>query len=168
MDRKTKKTVLITTIIFFVITITFMAYKINNIKELEDRSGTYFYKINILKEDSKRLSKWDVGISKNDIKTSINESDSNREALDKFRIIVDGISRKKTSLFLLSLYLTFIIVILVIIHKDKQIYKSKKQKIVFLVFITLLMIFLIYKIFTSSIGLNGLYKDASYYFKLIS
>ena len=91
MDRKTKKSVLITIIVFFVIAITFMVYKINNIKELEDRSGAYFYKINILKEDSKRLSKWDVGISKNDIKTSINESDSNREALDKFRIIVDGI-----------------------------------------------------------------------------
>jgi len=168
MDRKTKKAVLITTIIFFIIAITFMFYKINNIKALQGSSGAYFYKINILKEESKRLSKWDIGISKNDIKTSVNESDSNRKTLDKFRTTIDQISLKKITLFSLSLYLIFILIIFVITKKNKQIYKNKKEKIILQVFITLLVIFLVYKIFTSSIYLNGLYKDAIYYFKLIS
>jgi len=168
MGGRTKKILVVGFIaLVFIVTVS-MYFLFNNRKDLAFRSGTLFYKVNILNEDSARIYKWDVGISKNNIKNSVNQSESNREALDKFRKTINEISVEKFSLFLLILYLIFVLIVFVTVEKDNQIYKSKNDKKLFRLVIIMLMIFLIYKIINCSIELNGLHKDIIYYFNIIS
>lgn len=168
MDSKTKKILLSASIAFTAIFMVSMFYTFNKNKDFEFRSGTYFCKITILDEATKRVYKWDVGISKNNIKNNVKESELNKKALENFRKTINEISSKKLSLFLLILYLTFVIIVYVSVQKDSKIYQIIDDKKSFQYFITLLMIFLIYKVFISYIKLDRLHKDAIYFFKLIS
>ncbi len=144
-----------------------MLYISNNSQALEFRSGKYYCKIDILNENSIEILKWNVAISKNNIKNNIIENDFNKETLRSFRNNINEIRFKRFYLFLFLLYLIFILKIFRNLRKDSQLCKRENNKKSLEPFITIIMIFLIYKIIISSIELNQLCKDIVYYFNLI-
>ncbi|WP_291582240.1 hypothetical protein [Clostridium sp. UBA6640] len=167
MSSKTKKKILIDSVIFTIIFVVFMLYIFSNSQVLESRSGKYYWKMDILNENSIRILKWNVAISKNNIKNNIIENDFNTEALRSFRDNVIEIKFKRFSLFLFLLYLIFILKIFINLRRDSQFYKRDNNKKSLQPFVTIIMSFLVYKIIISSIELNQLCKDVVYYFNLI-
>jgi len=167
MSSKTKKKILIDSVIFAIILVVFMLYISNSSQGLEFRSGKYYYKMDILNENSIRILKWDVAISKNNIKNNIIENDFNKETLRSFRDNVIEIGFKRFSLFLFLLYLIFILKIFINLRRDSQLYKRENNTKSLQPFVTITMSFLVYKIIISSIELNQLCKDVVYYFNLI-
>lgn len=167
MSSKTKKNILIDSVIFAIILVVSMLYIFNSSQELEFRSGKYYCKIDILDENSIRTLKWDVGISKNNIKNDIIENNFNKETLENFRNNISEISVKRFHLFVFLLYLIFILKIFINLRRDSQLYKRENNKKSLQPFVTITMSFLVYKIIISSIELNQLCKDVAYYFNLI-
>ena len=168
MDSKTKKIVLIASMVLIVITAISLFYSINITKDFEFKTVAYFCKMEIINEGNTNVYKWDIGIAKNNTKSGIIENESNGESLEKFRGTVGRITRKRFEVFLVILYLIFILIIFASVQKDSQILKNESNKKSFQLFIVLLIIFLIYKISISFFELNGLYKDINFYFSLIS
>ncbi|HCQ91701.1 MULTISPECIES: hypothetical protein [unclassified Clostridium] len=167
MSSKTRKKILIDSVIFAIILVVFMLYISNYSQGLEFRSGKYYCKIDILNENSTEILKWDMAISKNNIKNNIIENDFNKETLENFRNNISEISVKRFHLFVFLLYLIFILKIFIDLRKDSQLYKRENNKKSLQLSITIIMIFPIYKIIISSIELNQLCKDVVYYFNLI-
>jgi len=168
MDRKTKKIVLIASMVLMFIIAISLIYTVHRIKDFEFRTGTYFCQMNIIDEGNGKSFKWNIGIAKENVKSGIIENRVNGESLTKFRDTVASIDEKRFEVFLVIVYLIFILTIFVAVQKDRQISKNVSNKRIFQVFITLLIIFLIYKISISFIELNVMYKDIEFYFGLIS
>ncbi|HEY5587530.1 MAG TPA: hypothetical protein VIK86_01085 [Candidatus Paceibacterota bacterium] len=168
MDSKTKKIVLIASMVLIIITAIALFYSVNITKDFEFKTGEYFCKMEIINEGNTNIYKWDIGIANNNTKNGIIENVSNRESLEKFRGTVGGITKKRFEVFLVILYLTFILIVFASVQKDSQILKNESYKKIFQLFNTLLIIFLIYKISISFFELNGLYKDINFYFSLLS
>ena len=168
MDSKTKKIVLIASMVLIIITAIALFYSVNITKDFEFKTGEYFCKMEIINEGNTNIYKWDIGIANNNTKNGIIENVSNRESLEKFRGTVCGITKKRVEVFLVILYLTFILIVFASVQKDSQILKNESYKKIFQLFNTLLIIFLIYKISISFFELNGLYKDINFYFSLLS
>ena len=149
MDGKTRKMILISAAILFLIVITSMFFILINSKELEFGSGKYYCKINISSESTFKGCKWDIGISKINFKNDIIESESNRQTLEKFRETVSKIPVKRFTLFLSALYLIFLLVTLIIVQKDSQLLKKDSNRKYFYLIISPIIIFVIYIILTN-------------------
>jgi len=168
MDSKTKRNVIVASMVLVVIVGVLFFYNISSTKNFEFRTGGYFYKANIINKGSSKNYKWDIGISKNNSKKGVVEDESNIESLEKFRDTIEKISGKKFEVFSMILYLLFILVIIEIVRKDSQILKAARSNKIFKLFVTILVIFLICKISISFVELNNLYKNINFYFGLIS
>jgi hypothetical protein len=168
MDRKTKITVLISSIFLIVICALSVLYHVNNIKVYEAKTGAYFCKINIIQEDNTKIYQWNIGIDRNSIKSGIVENETNGKTLEKFKDTVHGITEKRLQLFLAVVYLLYVIILFVSAQKDSYILANKRNKKYFQLFIVLLVIFILYKITDSFVTLSGLYQDINLYFNLIS
>jgi hypothetical protein len=165
LDSKTKKTIFVASAFLAVIVILSLFYHVNRIKTFESKTGSYFYKIDILSEGNTKGYQWNIGIDKNNNKSGIVENESNGKTLEKFRDTVGGITNKRLELFLATVYLLFVLIMSVSAQKDGQISKSNKEQ--FQLFAAVLVVFLICIISIFFVGLNGLYQDISFYYSAI-
>lgn len=168
MDTKTKKIVFIASMIIFVLVIFSFFYSIKNTNAFETRTGSLFYKIGIVNEGNTKFYKWDIGITKNNIKSGIIENESNEKFLEKFKNTVEGFSQKRFEVFLVIVDLLFVIVIFVSVQKDSKLFKNKINKKLVNLILLLFIIFLVYKSGFSLVELNRLHKDLNFYFGRIS
>ncbi|MBL4937008.1 hypothetical protein JK636_14735 [Clostridium sp. YIM B02515] len=168
MDIKTKKIVLIASVILFGLVVISFFYTIKNNSAFETRTGSLFYKIGVVNEGNTEVFKWDIGITKNNAKSGIIENESNEKFLVNFRNTVNGLTQKRFEVFLDIAYLIFIIVIYVSVQKDSKISKNKSNKKSFNIIMLLLIIFFVYKIGLSFVELSRLHKEVNFYFKIIS
>lgn len=168
MDNKTKKIMLMASIIFTIIFIVYMLCEFKSATNLEVRSGTYYSKLNILDEGNTRVFNWEVGISKNNVKRGVVKNEFNIETFEKFRDAIISIKSVRSNLFLFILYLIFMVIASISIQKNAQLFKEKNSKKIFHVFITLLITYLLFRISVYFIELNRLHRDIVYYFTLIN
>ena len=168
MDSKTKKTIFIASIFLIVICALSVLYHVNNYKAYEVKTGACFCKIDRVGQGDTAVTKWNIGIADNNVKSGIVQNESNRKTLEQFKDTVGGITEKKLELFLAIIYFLYVVILFVSAQKDSHIRENKRNKKYFQLFIALLIIFLIYKITDSFVTLSVLYQNMNYYFDLIS
>lgn len=167
MDDKTKKCLLITSVILVLIVAAYMFYIFNSSNDLEFRSGAYYCEISIINENNAAVHKWNVGISRSNVKHNLVESENNKEILEKFRKTIVEISSKRFNLVLLVSNLVFTLIAFVTVSRDSQLYKKGNDEKFFQLLTMLILVFLVYKITISFIQLNRLHKNIIYYFNSI-
>lgn len=167
MEKALKKKLMICFISFTIILLISSVYIFKNLSPTFDdfqvKSGAYFFNESYESINEESITKWDIGISKENIKRGIIESEENRSELNSFSEIVIDISNKKRNIYFLFIYDLLIITVLIITRHEKEKYEDGFLKGM----ISMVAIFATYKLVISMFDLGDLLREVERLYRAI-
>ena len=159
MEKALKKKLMICFISFTIIILISSVYVFRNLRstfnDFQVKSGSYFFKESYEAINKEKITKWDIGISKENIKRDIIENEENRSELNSFCETVINISKKKRNIYFLFIYDLLVITVLIITRHEKEKYDDGFLKGM----ISMLAIFVTYKLLLSIFDLGDLLRE---------
>lgn len=159
MEKALKKKLMICFISFTIILLISSIYIFKNLSPTFDdfqvKSGSYFFKESYESINKEKITKWDIGISKENIRRDIIENEENRSELNSFCKTVINISNKKRNIYFVFIYDFLIIAVLIITRHEKEKYDDGFLKGM----ISMIAIFATYKLVILIFDLGDLLRE---------
>lgn len=161
MNKKDKLTLFISLFLFIIINLVSLLHSLLNIDDYGQKTGNHMYRTSFY-EDQK-VPKWDIAISKMNIKSNITETAENMSYLMKFKTVIRDISTKKIHIVSSISMLALLFIILFLYRKEKKTYNIGFLKGA----VVIAFGFYFYKLMISLLDLGMLFKDAAFYYNCI-